>query len=665
MIRYMGFYDDLNGIIGNYLNQENTDYALFLYGEWGSGKTYYATGALNKYVKVEYPKEKKFNGKKYELLPISLNGISSVDALRRKMFYRIMGKGSNDISLGLLDTFTSLASSIPQVGDVLGALAGEGKRLVQSLQEEKIKKELEYESLKNKYFVFDDLERISDDGNIKEILGYLFDDFISRGIKVLVIGNNQEVEKTWVDFKDTKEKLFQREVHFSPSGKELCESVINRFFSESGCKGFLLDNSVIINNVFETGGKNLRSIIFALRSFLYILEATESIEEEIRESHKTQLLLCVLAQSMEYKRGSLIGNNGMTTKDYIDIINLNRQSRGSSQHTQNMLQQTDNKNESTELSAEQQYCNRYGGFDVQLFYFVSTMEYIRTGVLNLEKFKEDIKHIFPENLPEHERVYYEIVDHLYKIEQAELIENTNAVVDALKRGKYNLILLPDIYISLCTLKRSLRNDWQHGDVTGIMIASARATRIGHAEKPMLFNNIMPHIDILRNKCKDEDKPGFNRVVNVIEEIMTRKQKDQHMHTLQAFLEKINTPRDQISDNEIWELCSKLKIDRCNFFHDIVESANLEKITALSNHGIFWISRILNDPIVLNNTNKNPHVEKQALEKIKEAVTHALQEAKEGERNWDNLRITRYRELVENIDRVILHLENKNNPGLQA
>lgn len=33
--------DEITSIVKDYLNQNNTDYAIFINGVWGSGKTYY------------------------------------------------------------------------------------------------------------------------------------------------------------------------------------------------------------------------------------------------------------------------------------------------------------------------------------------------------------------------------------------------------------------------------------------------------------------------------------------------------------------------------------------------------------------------------------------------------------------------------------------------
>ncbi len=269
----MDYYDKINKIIEDYLTQENTEHALFLYGEWGSGKTHYATNELVKCI----------GDKKYEPLYFSLNGISNISALQRKIFFQSITKNPKEISWSQIEGFTSITSN---TGTIKRDIIRLGIDLFNMHGTKKIKESLGYGGFKNKILIFDDLERIPEEKYIKEILGYLFDEFISRGIKVLIIGNEKEVRNIYSDFNRTKEKIFRWEIRFSPSWEDLCKSIINHSFPEPDCKdnknyrankNLLLKNSDIINYVFENSGKNLRSIIFALQSFDYILKVAKKI----------------------------------------------------------------------------------------------------------------------------------------------------------------------------------------------------------------------------------------------------------------------------------------------------------------------------------------------------------------------------------------------------
>ncbi len=373
---------------------------------------------------------------------------------------------------------------------------------------------------------------------------------------------------------------------------------------------------------------------------------------------------------MEYKQGNEIDNDSIPYEEYVHLLNLRGQSASldsSSQGTQqDARKDASDEQKSTKLSRKE-YGQKYDKFGVRIFYLESIMEYIRTGSLDLKQFREDIKQILPEQLPKHERIYSEILGYIHEMEQDELFEAINIVVGALKYGKYKLTKLPHIYANLCSLKRFLGNDWQHGDVTKIVVESVKLIEstnnvpVGPAGEPISPDAMGLHLDVPRMQCDDRDKPGLTVVGSAIRKILTHKLIEHRTRVQQDFFEKISATRNKVPDSTVWELCRKLKIDQGRFFQEIEECDNLEKIITLSNRGIMWISRILGEP-TYSSANVHQYTEKQPLEKIKRSIAHALQEAEQGEGDWDNLRITRYRGLFKMIDETIERLENTKNNG---
>ena len=51
--------EEILEIIGKYINNQETNYAILLDGEWGSGKTYFIRKKLVPKLKVNYEKERK------------------------------------------------------------------------------------------------------------------------------------------------------------------------------------------------------------------------------------------------------------------------------------------------------------------------------------------------------------------------------------------------------------------------------------------------------------------------------------------------------------------------------------------------------------------------------------------------------------------------------
>lgn len=70
--------DEITSIVKDYLNQNNTDYAIFINGVWGSGKTYYVKNCLIPEInKFDFPSDNGIENKKFKPVYISLFGLSN------------------------------------------------------------------------------------------------------------------------------------------------------------------------------------------------------------------------------------------------------------------------------------------------------------------------------------------------------------------------------------------------------------------------------------------------------------------------------------------------------------------------------------------------------------------------------------------------------------
>ena len=87
-------------IIENYMNKKETNYAILLDGEWGSGKTYFIREKLVPKLKVNYDKEKKEKNKDDKFknkkpLYISLYGIEDVKEISKSIYLNLLGEKNN------------------------------------------------------------------------------------------------------------------------------------------------------------------------------------------------------------------------------------------------------------------------------------------------------------------------------------------------------------------------------------------------------------------------------------------------------------------------------------------------------------------------------------------------------------------------------------------
>jgi septin family protein len=78
---------EITKIVKDYLEMPNTDFALMIKGDWGSGKTYFIKNSLFSYIKGIDSLIIDKNGRKlkYKSFYISLFGVTSSDDMNEKI----------------------------------------------------------------------------------------------------------------------------------------------------------------------------------------------------------------------------------------------------------------------------------------------------------------------------------------------------------------------------------------------------------------------------------------------------------------------------------------------------------------------------------------------------------------------------------------------------
>ena len=182
-------------VIKDYLKRKDTDYALMINGAWGSGKTVFIKNALKSEIeKINCPKQKNDNDKKYQQLYVTLYGVSSIEEIKERIFYEVNPKYkwiefiSNKV--------VSATEAIP--------LAGSALRNIFSLNAK------ERESIRtavtnydDKVFFFDDLERVDKNKiDIQSVLGYINSLAEHNHYKIVVVANDEVLGDDYKQFKE-------------------------------------------------------------------------------------------------------------------------------------------------------------------------------------------------------------------------------------------------------------------------------------------------------------------------------------------------------------------------------------------------------------------------------------------------------------------------------
>lgn len=236
-------------IVAEYIKTENTDNALLIDGEWGSGKTHYLkTVIINTIEEIKAPTDEN-----YKVIYISLNGLSNVNNISSEIIASSLGvneKGKlTKILYSSSDLIFNAASKFLKIDDYL-----------QDKDKIDFAKFIDYQ---NKVLCFDDIERINTKLAIDEVLGYINTNFVEHNnIKVIVIGDTKRINEKQT-FKERSEKIIGRKINFSYDYEEIYNIILTKYDSDKALKSFFIKHQTLITTLFEQYTlSNLRTIFF-------------------------------------------------------------------------------------------------------------------------------------------------------------------------------------------------------------------------------------------------------------------------------------------------------------------------------------------------------------------------------------------------------------------
>lgn len=272
-------------IITDYLNREETDYALMINGAWGSGKTFFIKNTLKSEIeKIDCHEGKKSDeNRKYKLVYVSLYGISSIDEIKERIFYAIN-------------------SSYKSVGFLLGKiglfLENNSKGVVTKEDTDILKDK--FTTYNDKVFFFDDLERIDQKKiDTNTVLGYI--NFLAEHehYKIVVVANNEVLDEQYKQF---QEKTIRFVCNYTPNFAEVFDDICKRY--EGDYKQFIVEQKQSIVDVFRVGEcDNIRTLIFITDLYQKIFEEVYKIGEDCSSEINRDLLLPFTIISIESKNG--------------------------------------------------------------------------------------------------------------------------------------------------------------------------------------------------------------------------------------------------------------------------------------------------------------------------------------------------------------------------
>lgn len=456
--------DNLIETINNYIHEEN-QYALQIDGEWGTGKTYFIKNTIIKDL-CEDPD--------YHSLYFSVYGYNNLPELKQDLFNKILSEISKNQKI--LSSINSISKRFSKLSKSLGYTKFSSISLISDwIVEASSNAGMKKATTEPLIIFIDDLERISKNIDLKDLLGFILNELLEKlRCKVIILSNSSEI-KNFDDFKKIKEKVINRTIKFTYDISTIEQQILKKSNNL-----FIQENSYWIKNIIEiyqktedNSGVNLRTLFSVIESYNFIesnlrddIDALET--DELKLNIKKSLFLNIFVITREYKLGTLTEEN---IKQLKRLIN-----------TKYFYSFNENKSENIAELIIDKYHNKYEIFDNYVFYSESICSYILLGYFNgtdyVSSWKNVISNVSTEisNLDKMNDFRRLNDTQLKNIQQRVLQDVRSNTFDTIELitvygrfynfNKMDLVLIDDNYIDLIESKiiESYSNNGQNIDI---------------------------------------------------------------------------------------------------------------------------------------------------------------------------------------------------------
>jgi len=279
---------------------ENPQFAIFIKGEWGTGKTHF----VNKL--VESFSNDDSIVKSSEIIYISLFGICSQTEIDTKIFQAIHPILSSK-GMQLAGTIVRTALKIGANFDINSDGKSDGSISFGGLPTGK--SDIKLSGINKKLIIVDDFERAFLDPG--QIFGYFSEIVNQSDCKVIFVGNEEQIAKEDEKIKDKfnkiKEKTIGLEFQIEPDVSNALDCFLSEIPISSDSSKEIKDIVLEVINILECNNlRTIRQSIFNLRILI------NGIDEKIKDEHKQDIIRIFLALYIQKSLGLL------TTKDTVD-----------------------------------------------------------------------------------------------------------------------------------------------------------------------------------------------------------------------------------------------------------------------------------------------------------------------------------------------------------
>lgn len=312
------YISEPNKHIEEYLNYycENklSNYAVLINGKWGVGKTWFISRV-----------EEKLRDKHKNVIYISLNGIAKKEAIDDEIF-RFLHPFWTDKKVKFLGRVASGLVKATLKFDIDGDGKSDGSTNVSipSVNIDDLLKKGE-----NLILIFDDVERCQIP--ISEILGYI-NYFVEHAkSKVILIGNEDEIEKKEKDINyfSEKEKIIGTTFLFNGDVSSAFESIVDEFLDNEFKEKILCLKEDILEVYNFSKYENIRILKQALHEFKRFFDEDlfKDDDELLKNILNIYLIFSIESKKGSFKRGLLKFNSADDENIFYSKYKLSKYSR--------------------------------------------------------------------------------------------------------------------------------------------------------------------------------------------------------------------------------------------------------------------------------------------------------------------------------------------------
>ncbi|TFJ40468.1 hypothetical protein CKN73_09150 [Carnobacterium divergens] len=610
--------NNLDQIIDNYLQSEER-YALQIDGEWGVGKTYFIQNNV-----IERLKEHNYP------IYFSVYGHNNLNDLKQELFYQIiyvLNQGKN-----ILSPINSVNKKFKKISGILGdsklkSIGLVSDWILESYSNSKINSSKEGKRI---IIFIDDLERLSQNIALKDLLGFILNELLEKlRSKVVILSNNSEISEE-DDFRKIKEKVISRTVNF----KYDMLSVEKMILKKSKNK-FIQDNSswitiILENQQISNGNKgiNMRTLFSIIENFDFIdsklIESIDSLEsDKLKVQLRKSVFLNVFVITSEYKLGNIDYNSfellkGLTnTRSFFYYVA---------------------KDETKTIKEKiiDQYHNQCDEFDNHIFYSNDINSYLLLGYIMEINYIENWKKV---NFPETKEL-----DNLAKLwnfrrltdEDLKLVQND--IFMDIKQDKFDFSSLLNIYGQFNQFEKMdlifLDNDYSKTIESKLKAQYSSSDPDGHSDLASeIFKSSFSNIK--------QEKPKLFEQFKLIEN-------QRNIDKTKYFIECLFNEKDE----EIINMKQSGFLSSNNIFRAMLEGEVIDKYIVLDNNKADILWQFINSEYLRISNAKDFHAKEiDDINLFLKDVINKLEQADLGRIDYFKIK-----QLIESLEKLLVHLK---------